>query len=210
MFNKSFITTIFTALYTTLSFAGGMGHLQPPKPPCAAYEFKAGPYVGASIGPRINMTSLPLTYIGAEGTLSAGWGHLWNQRYYLAAEIFGANSANINKFGTFREGAVLDSVRSTWNYGIDIIPGFMVNDKTFIYARGGVVQTRIAVQSQFGSSGVNANGWRVGLGAQTNIYKSLDVRMEYIFALYERITQLNAEGRPFSDQCNIGLVYKFA
>lgn len=209
MFKKSMITTIFTALCTSLAFAGGMGTL---KPKCDAdvYEFKAGPYVGASIGPRINMTKAPLTYIGAEGVLSAGLGHLWNHKYYLAAEIFGGNSANLDKFGTFQQGVALDSVRSTWNYGADIIPGFMVNDKTFIYGRGGIVQMRVAVQSQLGSSGYNTNGWRAGLGAQTNIYKNLDVRMEYIFSMYERITQLSAEGKPFSDQCNVGLVYKFA
>lgn len=172
--------------------------------------FKAGPYVGASIGPRINMTGVPLTYIGAEGTLSAGWGRLWNQRYYLAAEIFGANSANLNKFGTFREGSNIDSVRSTWNYGLDIIPGLMLNDKMFIYARGGVVQTRMIVESQYNSTGMNANGWRTGVGVQGNVYKNLDLRLEYIFALYQKpVATFANEGTPFSNQGNLGLVYKF-
>ena len=206
MFKATCITTAIAALSTSLSFAGGMG---PTKAPCTAYEFKAGPYIGASIGPRIALSGVPLTYIGAQGTLSAGWGHIWKQRYYLAAEIYGANSAKLKNYGRFNQGVTSYTLQPTWDYGVDLMPGLMINDTTLGYARVGFEQTRMILNSALGSTGVNADGWRVGGGLQTNVYKNLDLRAEYIFTDYGTLTHYANAGNQFAMLGNLGLVYKF-
>ncbi len=164
-------------------------------PPCNT--FSAGPYVGASIGLRENITGSPTVYRGFEGTISAGIGHLWNQKWYLAGEAFGADNALIKNY---RASGTNNSISSTLSYGADLLPGFMITDHVLLYGRGGFVQSR------FNDMDVSKNAWRVGLGGQTTIYNSLDLRAEYIYSLYQTIPSI---GRPQGSQVNVGLVKKF-
>ncbi len=159
--------------------------------------FKTGPYVGASTGPLINITGAPTTYVAMEGTLSAGWGHLWNQRTYLAGEVFGGSSARVRNYPTAGTGF---NVRSTWSYGADVLPGLMVNDNVLAYLRAGVIRRR------FSGMETERTAWRAGVGGETNIYKDLDIRAEYIYSLYQSIPGI---GKPQTNQFNLGLVKKF-
>lgn len=180
--------------------------------------YKAGPYVGISFGPRMNINASRFNYIGGEGTLSAGLAHLWRQQYYLAAEAFGSNSLNLhtsnvqlNTISPRHNLVDVQSIRSTWSYGIDIIPGLMLNDKTMIYMRGGVVRTHVKIDSNLSDFALNDDGWRLGLGTQTTLYKNFDIRLEYIAARYQETTVFisDRKTKPFSTLCNLGLVYKF-
>lgn len=160
-------------------------------------DFKAGPYVGASLGLQQNITGTPTIYSGLEGTLSLGYGHLWNQRYYLAGEVFGGDSVKLKDYPEISTG---NSVRSTWSYGVDVLPGFMINKNALVYARGGVVRSR------FNEIDAEKTAWQIGLGGQTNVYKNLDLRAEYIYSLYQNIEGI---GKPQINQFNVGLVKKF-
>jgi opacity protein-like surface antigen len=204
MLKKIFFLTSLAAS-TSTAFAGDMGAIKE----CKDYTFKAGPYVGASIGPRFNISGIPFTYIGGEGTLSAGYGRFWKQRYYLAGEIFGANSFNLKNYGHATSTTDARNVRSTWNYGFDLLPGILVNDYTLAYARVGVTNIHFQIDTPTGNVSKNPTGWQVGFGGQTHLYKNLDVRLEYIFSDYS--TETNPDiGHQFANQMNLGLVYKFA
>lgn len=197
MLKKLFTTTI--ALGASLSFAGTMGVATKPSP---LYNYQASPYIGASIGDITNNTTLPAAYRGIQGTLSGGYGILFNH-VYLAGEVFGGSNANIKDMSVGN--LTVTSVRSSWFYGGDIIPGFMINDSVLAYLRGGVIRT------YFNNVRQQSTGWQAGGGLQTSIYKNLDIRGEYVFSEYQRIGRpgFTPVGKPLSDQFNLGLVYKF-
>jgi opacity protein-like surface antigen len=207
MLKKTLLSTAILALTSSIAFAGAMGPVQP----CEKYIYEAGPYVGFSVGPRIMQTGNPLQYIGVEGNLSAGYGHLWNQWFYLAGEVFGGNSVRIKNFGieNIPGRFAVSNVRSTWSYGFDAIPGIMINEKTLGYLRGGVVNTTFQIASDFQSQESHSTGWRAGVGLQTNVYKNLDVRMEYVYNQFYRQTEPMRWGRPIMNMVNLGVTYRF-
>lgn len=166
--------------------------------PVSRVSYETGPYVGGSLGIQLNTTSTPTAYRGFDGTLSFGWGHLWTPRFYLAAEIFGSGDNDV--LSNYKSSTTGNSARSSWSMGVDAIPGYMITDTVLAYARLG------GVRSRFNAMGVEKNGWQVGFGGQTNVYKNLDLRAEYIYSLYTNIAGL---GRPQVDQFNLGLVYQF-
>ena len=197
MFKKLVIASVVLAASSSVAFAGHnykgdyKGEM-----PCPAYQYMTGPYVGLSVGPRVNYAGDPAIYKGFEGTVSAGYGAMWYPSYYLAGEIFGASSANLDNY----KNATGLSVRSSWSYGASLIPGIMITDHVLGYVRGGVVRTR------FKDISTNRTGWQLGIGGQTNVYENWDLRGEYVYSQYGSVvTNL---GRIRSDQFNLGVVYK--
>ena len=91
------------------------------------------------------------------------------------------------------------SIRSSWGYGFDLLPGIVFNERVLTYVRLGVVRRNFSDIRQ------ERTGLRVGLGGQTNLYKNLDLRAEYVYSQY----QGTSIGIPLSDQFNLGVVYKF-
>lgn len=164
--------------------------------PCPVYQYMAGPYLGFSAGVRNNYSGSPAVYKGLEGTLSGGWGWMLDPSWYLAGEIFVGDSINLKNYKNI-DGS---SVKSTWSYGLDILPGFMLTDHVLAYLRAGVLRTR------FNDQGSNKTGWQVGLGGQTNIMGNWDARMEYVYSYYGKVSGI---GHPQADQFNFGVVYKF-
>lgn len=163
--------------------------------PCPTYQFQAGPYLGVSLGDRTNYSGSPTVYKGLEGTLSAGYAGMLTPSFYLAGEIFGGDSWNLKDV----KGAT-PGVRSSWSYGLDLIPGYMITDYVLAYLRVGVVRTR------FSDQGNSSTGWQVGVGGQTNLWDNWDLRSEYIYSNYSSLSGL---GKPNANQFNVGLVYKF-
>ena len=206
MLKKSLVCSAILALTSSLAIAGTMGAA---KAPCEKYNYKAGPYVGFSVGPRLMQTGSSLQYTGAEGTLSAGYGHLWSQWFYLAGEIFGGNSVRLKNYGTdILPFARITGFRSTWSYGFDAIPGIMLNERTLGYVRGGVVNTRFKINTAAGVVEQSPTGWRAGVGIQTNVYSNLDVRLEYIYNQFDK-QKKPTWGHPYANFMNLGIAYRF-
>lgn len=191
MLKNVLVATAVLTMSSSLVFAGSMGT------PCPEYNYLAGPYVGASVGPLVNVAGAPANYQGFSGLLSVGWAHMMNKSVYIAGEFFGGSNANLKDSSIAGN---LTSVSSSYTYGFDVIPGFMITDHVLAYFRAGVVR------NQFNNVNVGRTGWQVGLGGQTNIYKNIDIRSEFIYSQYNSITGV---GTPRSDQFNLGLVYKF-
>ncbi len=210
MFKKLLIASVVLAASTGVAFASHhhngdyKGEQAAPvtykdQQPCPTYTYLTGGYLGASVGPRVNVAGSPLAYEGIEGTIFGGYGAMVAPSFHLAGELFVQDSANVKDF---KSAGNLTGVRSSWGFGASILPGYMINDHVLGFVRAGVVRTR------FSDTGVrsNATGWQLGAGMQTSVYENLDVRGEYVFSDYQKITSI---GRPVAHQVNVGLVYKF-
>lgn len=170
--------------------------------PCAFY----GPYVGINIGNRVNYTGAPAVYNGIQGDMLLGYSFI-NPYGLLGLEAFAGNSAKVKDYLS-PDGI---SIRSSWSGGISAILGMMIADNLIAYIRGGWVRTHFRANNPDDAcqcnDGANRSGWQVGLGGQSNIIDSFDIRGEYIYSQYQKISYI---GTPRSHQFNIGFIYRFA
>lgn len=202
MFKKLLIASAILVMGTSMSFAGrhhykGEVDYKGEKPMvCPTYQYTAGPYLGLSVGSTTSYTHTPTVYQGFQGTLSAGWAGMLDPMWYLAGEVYVGDSAQINDYKAIGG----NGVRTSWTYGLDLIPGVMITDYVLLYLRAGVVTTRFSDISTY------KTGWQAGIGAQTNIYENWDGRIEYIYSGYGSIDSI---GKPTVNQANIGVIYKF-
>ncbi|HSW71331.1 MAG TPA: outer membrane beta-barrel protein, partial [Gammaproteobacteria bacterium] len=170
------------------------GEVAAPCPTCPA-PFMAGAYLGLSVGSIINYTTAPAVYNGLEGTLFGGYGWLWDQ-VYGGLEIFVQDSVAITN-----NTSALGSAKSTWGYGLSILPGYLLTDNVLGYLRLGVARTR------FSTGNSTVTGGQLGLGLDTALCNNWDLRGEYVYSFYNSLS--NHGGSPKSQQFNLGLIYKF-
>lgn len=176
MFKKLIVASAILATTSTVALATG------------------APYLGASLG-VVDNTSSGGSFRGMPLTINAGYGAKVNQNLYLAGEVFGV-------IGT----ATLDSnpnngfnSKTTYGYGASFIPGIMLSDHTMTYARLGVVKSR------FTNNSATVFGGQAGLGIQTSLTQNWDLRGEYDYTAYNKVSNVS----PKADAFNMGLVYKF-
>lgn len=154
-------------------------------------------YVGLSLGDRTNYSGARAIYKGIETVFSLGYGGIVAPCFYLAGEVYGGDSFDLKDYSTTN---TLKSIRTTWGYGFDAIPGFMITNNVMGYLRLGVVR------SHFNNLQANSTGFKVGAGAQTPLTQNLELRADYTFSRYNSV---NGIGKPITDQANLGIVYKF-
>lgn len=159
------------------------------------YLFLTAPYIGFSLGPRVNANEVPSLYNAIEGTLSLGVEAMVTTRFYLGGEIFFGNSLQLQN----RKNN--SNVKTNWSYGLDIIPGFVINTFMLTYLRVGVASTHFLGQHS------SSTAWRFGYGVEANAFcKKWYVRGEYVYSSYNSMSHVI---RPRTGQVNIGVVYKF-
>jgi len=216
MFKKLLIVSTILAASSTMAFAGHMSYKgdykgeMPTAAPCQT-NIGVGPYLGLSVGPRVNVAPLgafPSTYVGFEGTGSLGYGMMAYPGFYLAGEVFGGGSFNIKNYTN----AGNSSPRTTWNFGASILPGFLITNDLLGYVRAGVIRSHFnnaaitTAEGTFGRNNRSLTGWQVGVGGQHNVMPNLDLRMEYVYSQY---SSQNTLGTPMAHQVNVGVVYRF-
>jgi opacity protein-like surface antigen len=172
------------------------------------YTWQADPYVGFGIGPVIYTAGAPFTYSGLGGTLSLGLVHVWDHRLSLAGELFVGNNIRIATTGTGSPPLSINDLEAAWNYGFDLIPGMLLMPNLLGYLRLGVVNTQFTMNSTSGNLIEHITGWQVGPGIQTNVYRNLDCRAEYVFTQYSQRDNPPI-GTEYANQVNLGLVLKF-
>lgn len=156
------------------------------------------PYLGGSIGLVNNSSHSSSTvggnsvYRGLTGNINLGYGGIVSPGFYLAGELFGT-PGTISVSGD-------NDLKTSWGVGGSIIPGVMINDRTFGYARLGINGTR------FTSADVTRFGGHAGLGLQTNLCQNWDLRGEYVYTKYRSVGGISS---PNSDLFNLGVVYRF-
>jgi len=144
------------------------------------------PYVGANVGLAVN-TNPGNNFRGIPLGVLAGYGGQISSSLYLAGEVFVTIiTPQLDSNG---------NVKSNYNYGISLLPGMFLSQHTMGYLRLSLVKTH------FPQLKTTKTGGQLGVGVQTSMTQSFDVRGEYIFSRYS--------GSLNTDQFNIGLIYKF-
>jgi opacity protein-like surface antigen len=154
------------------------------------------PYVGAGLGLNVN-TSATANYRDMPFNLLAGYGGLIDQSIYLAGELnVTAGSAEISRSYA--------NLKTTYSYGVSVLPGLMLNDRTLAFVRAGLVNTR------FSDLGKTKAGAQFGLGLQTGLTQNVDLRGEYDYTAYRSFHANSGEyiSSPRTDGFNFALVYK--
>ncbi|WP_324749238.1 outer membrane beta-barrel protein [Sphingomonas sp. LY54] len=178
----------------------------------AAAEPFNGPYVGVQGGWSQNDLGSPSTPQGivnvdrsddaVSGGVYTGYDLKVSPRVVLGAEAgvqFGANDS------ITRGNVTVDPKRS-----IDLTAraGYLVNDDTLLYARGGYTNTRVrtAIEEPAGirSATANRDGWLVGGGVEHALSDNVSARAEY------RYSDLGDGGGKFDrHQALFGISYRF-
>jgi opacity protein-like surface antigen len=177
MFKKLLLASAMLAISSSVAFANG------------------APYVGLSTGIMTNTTK-SANFRGMPGTIFAGYGATMGQGAYLAGEVFGTiATAVVNDNGA----------KSTYNYGLSVIPGMMLSDHTMGYLRVGLLRTRFTPSGPVASTTVS--GAQLGLGLQTSLTQNWDLRGEYTYTAHRHISNLSGDIR--TDAAIASLIYRF-
>ncbi len=194
MFRKLIIASTVLAITASPAFAGNYkGDYKGEAPaPCVTYNPAIAPYIGMSIGGRNTFSSAAPAYSGILGTLSLGYGGIVAPNWYLAGEGFVDGSINVSN---------VSALKTTWDYGLSVLPGYLITDNLLGYLRLGAIETRFSTQNTW------KVGYQVGLGGQTNLWQNWDMRAEYVYTGYSHVNYLT--GSPKSSSVNFGLIYKF-
>lgn len=164
------------------------------------------PYFGGSIGINtvtsanvaVNLPpviSIPGYFRGVPFSAFAGYGGQINQNFYLGAEIF---------WKIFTGEMTNKELKTTYGYGISLMPGVMLCDNTLAFFRLGVIR------DHFSDADLTRTGPQIGFGLQANVTQNIDIRGEYVYTTYSSFN--NALGRvssPTTDSFILGAIYKF-
>lgn len=158
------------------------------------------PYVGAGLGIVNNSTNsgtvIANAFRGVPFNVFAGYGGVVSSSFYLAGEL----NATVGT-ATITDNSAL---KTSYAYGVSLIPGYMLSDNTMAFARVGVERAHFT-----NLSNSNRTGGQFGLGMQTALTQNLDVRGEYDFTAFQsRNSILGASLAPRQDAFNLSLVYK--
>lgn len=153
----------------------------------------ASPYVGAALGVNTLTSTSGTNYRGVPVDVFAGYGATINTNLYLGGEVFVTPMT-----GTISSSN--SNLRTTYGFGASILPGIMFSDHTLGYIRAGVVR------SHFSSIGQNKTGGQLGVGMQTSVAQNIDIRTEYVYTAYSKVSPAKS---PKSDAFKLGLIYKF-
>jgi len=149
---------------------------------------------------------------GINGEIFGGYGMLFNDHYYIAAEIWGSISSlkgDFNITDTFFDDtrSVDVSYRMNNTFGIALLPGVKLSDSTLSYLRIGYVNSRFKSEvntlptlesidslagtdfEDFFNHNKNEGGIQLGLGMETMVTNNVSIRAEYDYNRYGRITR---------------------
>lgn len=154
-------------------------------------------YIGPSLSFN-NITSSNSSYRGLSPHFSLGYGDNLSNDFYLAGELFGTpGSIDISNNNVSGSGT---SIKTTHSYGASIIPSVMLSSAAMLYGRLGIISSYFTDQDK------NVFGEQAGLGIQTNLTPTWDIRSEYTYTSYRSISGI---GSPNGDGFSVGLVHKF-
>lgn len=153
------------------------------------------PYIGADIGARYNYSDNTRVFEGYTGNVALGYGYASaGDAVYLGGELFGQDTAVLRNYTAIHG----DSLRSTWDYGISVLPGFFVATHTILFGRLGAVRTHFVT--------IEATKWgtQLGVGTLVNVAPHWDIRGEFDYTKYTKISG----GTPQSTQVLAGIAYR--
>lgn len=174
-----------------------------------------GPFVGVQAGWNqndIGALDSDLGVVGVDrkrdslvGGVYAGYDHKIGSNFVIGAEA-GFNVGVDDKIT--RRGAVDTIVNPNHAFDISARAGYLVNDKSLIYVRGGYdnmrARTTVAGPDVALSSKDNYDGWLVGGGFERALGDNVSTRLEY------RYSDLGSGASNFDrHQVLLGVAYRF-
>jgi opacity protein-like surface antigen len=161
--------------------------------PCLA--FSGNFYLGPTLLIENNNADNGSSYRGISPKITVGYGDYVSPSYYLAGELFGI-FGNVKISDNHEE----FSVKTSRGFGASFVPGVMINESTELYARIGLISTT------FTDPDKNATGGQLGVGLQTRLTETWDIRAEYTYTAYRDVGDIHS---PQSDTFGIGFIHKF-
>jgi hypothetical protein len=160
---------------------------------CLTAPLHAGTFY---LGPGLQYESIAAetSYQAISPRITFGYGGPLNPAYGLAAELFGAA-------GTIENHPTDSGLKNTPNVGLSILPSILFGTHSFGFARLGLITASFSAQN------TNAWGAQAGLGFETPIMRSVNIRAEYIYTAYENVSM---EGSPKSSAFVMGFMYYFS
>ena len=149
--------------------------------------------------------------LGVIGGLLAGYNFNLANQFNLGLEAFGnATSAKISD----SDGTTTFTIKSRYNFGARVLPGYQVTPDTDLHAIVGYVrgqfQENVTVLGVSGSQNLNVNGFQAGVGSGTNLAKNVALRGDIIYSGYQSITDNFGNQHKFNTLDGIvSVAYKF-
>ncbi|WP_404710889.1 outer membrane protein [Sphingomonas sp. MMS24-J13] len=183
--------------------------------PLAAETFD-GPYVGAQAGynhdsygnveSRLGQIGVDNSRDSFNGGAFVGYDHRINSKFVLGGEAGFDIGTNDNR--TDRRPGGFTSIDPRHAFDVSARAGYLVNDRTLLYVRGGYenVDARVTLAN---ASGINRDvrtydGWLAGVGAERYLTDKVSARIEY------RYSDLGGSDTRFHRQQGlVGVAYHF-
>lgn len=197
---------VLTALATLAGFAAM---------PAQAQEFD-GPYIGVQAGwnrAEVADATIEAQPVDAEVSRDAlvlggyvGYNHQINDRFVIGAEA-GFSGAVDDELRAQSDGSAI-TIDPRYSFDLSARAGYLVNDKTLVYARGGYansrVRTTLVTDDATTRVSDNLDGWLVGGGVERALTNSVSARLEY------RYTDFGNDGGQYDQhQVLVGISYNF-
>lgn len=175
-----------------------------------------GPFVGVQGGWSQNDVRTPSTPLGdvrVDGSRDsavigafAGYDHKIGSRVVIGAEA--GIQAGIDDSIVRNSSVGLATIDPRYSFDLTARAGYLVNDKTLAYVRGGYsnARTRTTIDDAVGirAASGHRDGWIVGGGVERAITDNISARIEY------RYTDLSeGDGRFDRHQALVGVAYRF-
>ena len=198
----------------------------------------AGFYAGGQLGYSVydikataTDTSIPetgtiegLSGSGAEGGLYAGWGMDIAPTAYAGLEIeYSWSGAEHTTSFSDPTGSGTARIEDKDNYGISARLGWLPSSNTMLYARAGWQRVSLEYSGDLsglgagpasGSTDVDHDGFRFGLGAEVAMASNWLMRLDYAHTWYQEEDiassgTASAKSEPDNDVFRIGIAYRF-
>jgi opacity protein-like surface antigen len=186
----------------------------------------SSPYVGVSVGVNnanfkfqdATNRAIPFSTKGYTGGFFAGFGDTTGL-FYLGAEAFGNNSSTktTTKSVNTTTGTANVTLRQTYSYGVDLVPGFRIGNKGLLYGKAGLVRSRFRINqtpnpitNTSGTTNHTANGKQWGVGLEITATQNWTIRGEYVYTSYRTVSAYGNKITPHTKQINFGVAYQLA
>jgi hypothetical protein len=188
------------------------------------YAANGAAYMGMQLGantggswsltnPAGSKTSFGMT--GESLGILAGYGKSFGEKWYLSGEGFVSDSVTRTSNKNTDATGTTVKMRTTYSYGVSILPGYHIGSDTMLFARLGVIQTHfeltqaLAAQSFSQTAGKLVTGGQVGVGLALGLSKTLALRGEYVYSAYQSFKAYGNKVSPRNNQLLVSFTYKF-
>lgn len=146
--------------------------------------------------------------------LVAGFGQVFGGQWYAGSEIaIGFSGLNEKSSKQIADNATAKTtVKSNYHYGITTRLGYVVDESTLVFIKGGLDRRHFKTTSDIAGYGKRSqsntlSGWLVGAGVEHKVNDNTSLRLDYGYSQYEKGKLFSTN--PSSHRVMAGLNYYF-